>query len=156
MPPYAFQDRFDPNPVCKHSDGEERYSFKNQPTMGLFAVSKLGNALAKLINCQEAIGTQAAKDVDTGVTGSAELMEVAEGWAADRAKLGQYKTAAKAVIQLIKQDFTKHFMDEYTRLTRLRLGFVLEQANDFTIASEFLTVLVNFDLNHSKSHCLLS
>ena len=148
--PYAFMDRFDPNHVCNHSDEEERYSFKNQPTMGLFAISKLGAALAELIGCEEHLADQSGP----GAT-SAGLVEVPAGWAEDRSKLAEYAKAAEPVIQSIKQDFTKHFMDEYTRLMRLRLGFVSDQPEDFTLASELLTLLANFDLDHAISHRLL-
>ena len=156
--PYAWMDSFDPNHVCNHSDTEERYSFKNQPTMVLFAISKLAAALAEVIGCEEHIANEQAIDAAKD-----NLVEVPAGWAfgqkthaVNSAKLAEYRKAAEPVIQSIKQDFTKHFMDEYTRLMRLRLGFVSDQPEDFTLASEFLTLLANFELDHAMSHRVLS
>lgn len=156
--PFSFLDTFDPNHVPNHSDTEERYSFKNQPTMGLFAISKLGTALVEVIGCEEHIANEVAGD-----GGRKELVEVPAGWAfsqnthaVNKTKLEEYRVAGEPVIQSIKQDFTKHFIDEYTRLMRLKLGFVSSQPEDFTLASEFLTLLANFDLDHSMSHRMLN
>lgn len=47
--PFAFLDEFDPNYICNHSDHTGRYSFKNQPDIGLWNLNALAHALSPLI-----------------------------------------------------------------------------------------------------------
>ncbi|WFC96330.1 hypothetical protein MBRA1_002987 [Malassezia brasiliensis] len=47
--PYGFMDVFDEEQVCNHSDVLGRYSYKLQPTMVLFAIDKLLEALGPVI-----------------------------------------------------------------------------------------------------------
>lgn len=47
--PFAFLDEFDPHYICNHSDHTGRYSFKNQPDIGLWNLNALAHALSPLI-----------------------------------------------------------------------------------------------------------
>lgn len=47
--PYAFMDLYDEGQICNHSDGEGRYAYRLQPTMGVFAIRELLNAVAPLV-----------------------------------------------------------------------------------------------------------
>ncbi|GAK62317.1 UPF0061-domain-containing protein [Moesziomyces antarcticus] len=47
--PYAFMDLYDEGQICNHSDGEGRYAYRLQPTMGVFALRELLNAVAPLV-----------------------------------------------------------------------------------------------------------
>ncbi|EEB91903.1 hypothetical protein MPER_09665, partial [Moniliophthora perniciosa FA553] len=47
--PYAFMDTFDPLHICNHSDDGGRYAYKYQPSMIIYALRALLNALAPLI-----------------------------------------------------------------------------------------------------------
>lgn len=47
--PYAFMDLYDEGQICNHSDGEGRYAFRLQPTMGVYAIRQLVEALAPVI-----------------------------------------------------------------------------------------------------------
>jgi uncharacterized protein YdiU (UPF0061 family) len=51
--PYAFLDSFNYHYICNHTDREGRYSFGNQPSIGLWNLSKLMQALSPLINIDE-------------------------------------------------------------------------------------------------------
>lgn len=47
--PYGFMDLFDEDCICNHTDFTGRYSYRMQPTMVLFAIDKLIDALAPVI-----------------------------------------------------------------------------------------------------------
>tara|TARA_B100001250_G_scaffold377523_1_gene366666 strand:- start:1893 stop:3317 length:1425 start_codon:yes stop_codon:yes gene_type:complete len=48
--PYGFMEDYLPSYICNHSDHQGRYSFKNQPYIGLWNCSALGHALSTLIS----------------------------------------------------------------------------------------------------------
>src|ERR1700761_3622092 len=47
--PYGFLDAYDPDFICNHSDEGGRYSFSNQPGIGLWNLRALALALSSLI-----------------------------------------------------------------------------------------------------------
>ena len=47
--PFGFLDNYDPEHICNHSDTNGRYSFKNQPSIGLWNLNALATALTSLI-----------------------------------------------------------------------------------------------------------
>ena len=51
--PYAFMDAINEDEICNHSDVFGRYSYKMQPTMLVYAVDKLFEALAPLIGFED-------------------------------------------------------------------------------------------------------
>ena len=48
--PYGFLDAYDPDFICNHTDEAGRYSFSNQPGIGLWNLRALAIALSSLIN----------------------------------------------------------------------------------------------------------
>lgn len=70
--------------------------------MGLFAISKLADALSELIGCEEALADKAAP--------GGGLVEVPAGWAGNRASLADFKKRGWLVYDSIKEDFTNTFM----------------------------------------------
>jgi serine/tyrosine/threonine adenylyltransferase len=48
--PFGFLDAYDPEHICNHSDNQGRYSFKNQPSVGLWNLNALATALTSLIS----------------------------------------------------------------------------------------------------------
>jgi uncharacterized protein YdiU (UPF0061 family) len=48
--PFGFFDSYDPEHICNHSDTQGRYSFKNQPSVGLWNLNALATALTSLIS----------------------------------------------------------------------------------------------------------
>jgi uncharacterized protein YdiU (UPF0061 family) len=48
--PFGFMEAFDPGFVCNHSDTGGRYSYENQPAVGLWNLNALGNALVPLLD----------------------------------------------------------------------------------------------------------
>jgi len=53
--PYGFMDDFDPNYIPNHSDEGGRYSYGNQPGIGLWNLSALGTALLPLMERDAAV-----------------------------------------------------------------------------------------------------
>ena len=47
--PFGFLDAFDPNHICNHTDHSGRYSYRNQPQIGLFNLSCLAQAILPLL-----------------------------------------------------------------------------------------------------------
>ena len=47
--PFGFMEAFDPAHICNHSDDQGRYSYQNQPYIGLWNCSRLAQALTPLI-----------------------------------------------------------------------------------------------------------
>ena len=43
--PFGFLDAYDPDHICNHSDNQGRYSFKNQPSVGLWNLNALATSL---------------------------------------------------------------------------------------------------------------
>jgi len=54
--PFGFLDAYDPDHVCNHSDNQGRYSFKSQPSVGLWNLNALATSLTSLISNDELIG----------------------------------------------------------------------------------------------------
>jgi len=53
--PFGFLDTYDPTHICNHSDNQGRYSFKNQPSVGLWNLNSLATALTSLIRNEDLV-----------------------------------------------------------------------------------------------------
>ena len=53
--PFGFLDNYDPEHICNHSDTSGRYSFKNQPSVGLWNLNALATALTSLISNEDLV-----------------------------------------------------------------------------------------------------
>ncbi len=60
--PYGFLDSYDPGYICNHSDHQGRYAFNQQPSIGLFNLSCLAQALLPLINKSPDKAAEMAKE----------------------------------------------------------------------------------------------
>ncbi|SCZ87771.1 BZ3500_MvSof-1268-A1-R1_Chr2-3g05239 [Microbotryum saponariae] len=168
--PYAFMDVFDSSHICNHSDDLGRYSYKNQPTMGLFAITKLGTALAELIGAESSSTTG-------GLSG---YVQAEKGWGEDESKMEEWRKLGNAKVEAVKTDFVTIFMAEYTRLMRLvsclmlflirrrirclifiepnlqRLGFSTVGDGDFDLVSSLLDLMELHSLDFHATIRLLS
>ncbi|GAA5991094.1 hypothetical protein JCM10908_006535 [Rhodotorula pacifica] len=149
--PYAFMDIFDPGHICNHSDDMGRYKFSNQPTMVLFAMQKLGEAMSELIGAEVEL---AEKDAS-----GSSFVEVPEGWASSgdgSEEMKRWKEMGLKEVDKVKNDFVQIFRDEYERLMRLRLGLATGEEEDFQLVSRWLDLLAQSELDFTASHRLLS
>jgi len=53
--PFGFLDTYDSDHICNHSDTNGRYSFKNQPSVGLWNLNALATSLTSLIDNEDLI-----------------------------------------------------------------------------------------------------
>jgi len=53
--PFAFLDSYDPDFICNHSDTGGRYSFKNQPAVGMWNLNALATAFTSLLESEEIV-----------------------------------------------------------------------------------------------------
>ncbi len=51
--PFGFMEAFNPGHICNHSDEQGRYSYENQPYIGLWNCSRLAQALTPLIPAEQ-------------------------------------------------------------------------------------------------------
>ncbi|KDE03092.1 hypothetical protein MVLG_06389 [Microbotryum lychnidis-dioicae p1A1 Lamole] len=144
--PYAFMDVFDSSHICNHSDDLGRYSYRNQPTMGLFAITKLGTALAELIGAESSLTTE-------GMSG---YVQAEKGWGEDESKMEGWRKLGNEKVEAVKTDFVTIFMAEYTRLMRLRLGFSTVGEGDFDLVSSLLDLMELHSLDFHVTIRLLS
>lgn len=55
--PFGFLDAYDPEHICNHSDTNGRYSFKNQPAIGLWNLNALATALMTQIPSENLVAS---------------------------------------------------------------------------------------------------
>lgn len=53
--PFGFFDQYNPDFICNHSDTQGRYSFKNQPSVGLWNLNALATSLTSLLENDQLI-----------------------------------------------------------------------------------------------------
>ena len=53
--PFGFLDSYDPDFICNHSDSGGRYSYKNQPSIGLWNLNALATSLMSLLESEQLI-----------------------------------------------------------------------------------------------------
>lgn len=53
--PFAFLDSYDPEFICNHSDSGGRYSFKNQPAVGMWNLNALATAFTSMLESEEIV-----------------------------------------------------------------------------------------------------
>ncbi|HBT14496.1 MAG TPA: hypothetical protein DEA88_15050, partial [Erwinia persicina] len=126
--PYGFLDDYQPGFICNHSDHQGRYSFENQPMIGLWNLNRLAHALSGLMSTEQL--KQALSGYET------ELMRC---WGEKmRAKLGLL-TAGKDdnhILTGLLSLMTKEGSD-YTRTFR-QLSQTEQQASRSPLRDEFI------------------
>ncbi|GAA5952039.1 hypothetical protein JCM21900_006230 [Sporobolomyces salmonicolor] len=148
--PYAMLDVFDPQHICNHSDDLGRYSFNRQPSMGVFAIQKLGDALAELIGCEVEMA-ETAED--------AGFVEADEGWGEGAEQAGWlpgWRKRGLEEVDKIKEGFVEVFKAEYLRLMRLRLGMTTAEDGDFQLCSSLLDLMERNELDFTNTFRRLS
>ncbi len=119
--PFGFLDDYKPDFICNHSDYQGRYSFDNQPVVGLWNLNRLAHALSGLMDTTQL--KQALSGYESG------LMHC---WGEQmRAKLG-----------LLTQD-----RDDNNILTGL-LSLMTKEASDYTLT---FRKLCETEQHHSRS-----
>ncbi|PWZ02670.1 UPF0061-domain-containing protein [Testicularia cyperi] len=132
--PYAFMDLYDEGQICNHSDGEGRYAFRLQPTMGVFAIRELLNAIAPLVGFEIEHGRAPAPG---------ELLRASQAQIDEWRELSSDDFAEK-----LEQMFTTTLLEEWKKGYRARLGLATAEADDKAVIFDKLnTVLADLDFS---------
>ncbi|MCJ1307093.1 hypothetical protein MMC25_000739 [Agyrium rufum] len=132
--PFAFLDNFDPNYTPNHDDHMLRYSYKNQPSVIWWNLVRLGESLGELIGAGDRVDEEDFRTKGVSEDWTEELIERAE-----------------SIISQTGDEYKAVFLEEYTRLMRLRLGLTTSKESDFKeLFSELLDTLeaLELDFNH--------
>jgi len=119
--------------------------------MGVYAIDKLGDALAPLIG----------KEVELAKTAEGTgYVEAGQGWTGpddeEEVNLEEWTKAGKSQMARIKEEFVDHFKVEYSRLMRLKLGLTKDESGDFELFSKLLDLMEKSELDFTNSFRLLS
>lgn len=122
-----------------------------QPTMGVYAIEKLGTALAPLIGKEVELAKMAE---GTG------YMEAEKGWTGtddeEEVNLEEWTKIGKLQMVQVKEEFVEQFKQEYSRIMRLKLGLEKEQEGDFQLFSNLLDLVEKSELDFTNSFRILS
>lgn len=119
--------------------------------MGVYAIDKLGDALAPLIG----------KEIEMSNTAEGTgFVEAQQGWTGDadseEVNLEEWTKEGKQHVARIKEEFVEHFKAEYSRLMRLKLGLTWADDGDFQLFSTLLDLMERNELDFTNSFRLLS
>ncbi|KAI0671584.1 hypothetical protein C8Q78DRAFT_973334 [Trametes maxima] len=133
--PYAFMDVFDSFHICNHSDDSGRYAYKYQPSMIIYALRSLLNALSPLIGAEDELG---GKALSPGL--------------ADDASPDKIKEWSERGSQLVKEDMERIAEEtcavEYGRLMHKRLALRrLDNDDELLIARPLLDLMETHNLD---------
>ncbi len=112
--PYGFLDAYEPGHICNHSDYHGRYAYDRQPSIGLFNLSCLGQALLPLVDGNPEVAAERATEVLRRYEPAFDAAWLAER----RRKLGLAKEEAGdpalwdellALMESERSDFTNTF-----------------------------------------------
>lgn len=138
-------------PFSSNSNAMKLTRLLRQPTMGVYAIDKLGDALAPLIG----------KEVELAkTTEGTGYVEASQGWSGpddeEEVNLEEWTKVGKSQMAQIKEEFVDHFKVEYSRLMRLKLGLTKEESGDFELFSKLLDLMEKSELDFTNSFRLLS
>ncbi|KAL4247223.1 SELO family protein [Abortiporus biennis] len=132
--PYAFMDKFDPFHICNHSDEEGRYAYNAQPSMIIYALRSLLNALAPLIGAEAELGKAVAPNWADNVS-----EEKIKEWTDNGIKL------VKVEMETLAQETCAV---EYGRLMHKRLALRrIDSDDDSKICKPLLDIMQEYELD---------
>ena len=124
--PFGFFDIYDPDHICNHSDSSGRYSFKNQPSVGLWNLNALATSLTSLIDNDDLV--QALKQYEP------EFLNQYRAIMASKIGLEQYQPDDESLINQLLALLQINSVD-YTIFFRSLADF---PANDSNIRDQFV------------------
>ena len=134
--PYAFMDLYDEGQICNHSDGEGRYAYRLQPTMGVFAIRELLNAVAPLVGFE--LEHKRAPAPGELLAATAEQIDEWRELCSD-----EYAEELEGV-------FTSTLLEQWKVAYRARLGLSTAEADDKSVIMDPLSEVLS-DLDFSTT-----
>lgn len=132
--PFAFLDNFDPNYSPNHEDHELRYSYKNQPQIIWWNLTRLGESLGELMGAGAHVDDESFKTSLVTPEFAPEVVNRAE-----------------KIIYRVAEEYDAVFQTNYNKLMRARLGLLSESETDHKdLVSPLLATLeaLELDYNH--------
>lgn len=135
--PFGFLDAYDPGFVCNHSDYHGRYAFDQQPSIGLWNLTCLAQAMLPLLDADDG---EAAAGQARAVLAEYEPALVAAYAAGMRAKLGlRSEREGDRALGARLLDLMEASRVDYTRLFRDLAGLRLDEpATDAGLRDRFI------------------
>ncbi len=133
--PFGFLDDFDPGLICNHSDHAGRYAFDQQPHIGLWNLSRLGQALLPLLGEP----AEAAAEHANALLHEYDALFTGHYHAGMRAKLGLHDDRAEdaqLIAALLDLLAAQHV--DYTRFFRALSGFDSAPARNAPLRDQFV------------------
>lgn len=129
--PFAFMDNFDPNYTPNHDDHMLRYSYRNQPSIIWWNLTRLGESLGELIGAGFRVDDEEFIKKGVSESRATELIHRAE-----------------SIIQNTQAEYQATFLSEYKSLMTARLGLKTPKEYDFpTLFSDLLDTMETLDLD---------
>jgi len=122
--PFGFMEAYDPGHICNHSDHQGRYAYDQQPEIGLFNLSCLGQALLPILH----------EDGDTAVALAREQLQSYQ-----EQMMAAYAQAFRAKLGLKKS------LPEDQALLQQWLDLMQQQGADFTLSFRALSSVLVAD-----------
>lgn len=116
------------------SSGQLRYSYRMQPTIFWWNLTRLGEALAELFGAGDSVDAYfGRKDFIEGSIEDSELEPIL--------------TKAEKIISVMADEYKTAFLDSYKATMSLRIGFPVRDEDDFKLVSEALTLMETYELD---------
>ncbi len=132
--PFAFMDKFDPSYTPNHDDGGLRYSYKMQPTVFWWNLTRLGEALGELFGAGDNVESLFNRsDFLSGSIPEGEVEPILRN--------------AERIIELVAAEFKEVFIAEYKSHMSRRLGFDIESKDELGFVSDTLDLMEQFELD---------
>ena len=132
--PFAFCDTFDPAYTPNHDDGQLRYSYRLQPTIFWWNMTRLGEALGELFGAGEKVDELWARsDFLDGTIPEAEVDPIL--------------TKAESIIGEVGTAYKEEFMASYKKEIGPRLGYTIETEADLNLVHEAMTLMETYELD---------
>lgn len=131
--PFSFLDNFDPNYTPNHEDHMLRYSYKMQPQVIWWNLTRLGESLGELMGAGAHVDDVSFK---TDLVTDEFAPEVV--------------SRAEKIIGRVAEEYNGVFLATYNRLMRARLGLLSESDLDYQeLISPLLATLEAFELDYN-------
>lgn len=138
--PFAFLDNFDPSYTPNHDDHELRYSYKNQPQIIWWNLTRLGESLGELMGAGAHVDDESFK---TSIVTPEFAPEVV--------------SRAEKIIYRVAEEYDAVFQKNYNQLMRARLGLLSDCELDHKdVIAPLLACLEALELDYNRFFFRLS
>lgn len=114
--------------------GQLRYSYRMQPTIFWWNLTRLGEALGELMGADDSVDA---------FFGRKDFLE----GSIDESELNPILTEAEKIIGNVAEEYKETFLASYKTTMSKRVGFEIKNEDDFKLVSEALTLMEEHELD---------